>query len=155
MCSVSFKACIRDVKFSMTMTLLPKLLHKRVRAGKLIFSVKVIGPTFVALHSNGKSIWISLTWFNSHCVSVQVATFPMWSGNLKISEIQDQNYFISIFTFRPAMNSKLFPSKPFSLHKYKNYRTLCLKNICNWLSIGNILNHLHVVHSFISLIVRG
>ena len=56
MCSVSFKACIRDVWFSMTMTLLPKLLHKRVRAEKLIFSGKVIGPTFVALHSDGKLI---------------------------------------------------------------------------------------------------
>ena len=80
----------------MTKMLLPKLLHNCVRAELVNLSGKVIGPALVALHSNGNCISVSLKLLNSHCVSVQVAMFPMWSGNLKIvkiSKIQYQSYF--------------------------------------------------------------
>ena len=135
--SVSSKACRRDVLFSITMTLLPKLLHKCVRAEKLIFSGKVIGPTFVVLHSDGNFIWTSLTLFNSHCVFVQVATFPTWSGNLKIIKI---NYLDTAHSYFNHFQRNPKETLTFILKKFLPHSTNTMK--CKtWCSKTSVLNN--------------
>ena len=74
----------------MEKAILPNCLHKCVRAEKLNFLGKVIGPAFEALHNEGNFISIFLTFFNSHCVSVQVVMFPILSDDLEM-KVGDQN----------------------------------------------------------------